>query len=72
MDIKNAATPIYDPSMKADRALYDKRELTLLNNLENFQNHQKIKIDDNYFCPNCKKIVSKDDEICPYCKNKFH
>ena len=31
MDIKNAATPIYDPSMKADRALYDKRELTLLN-----------------------------------------
>lgn len=31
MDIKNAATPIYDPSMKADRALYDKNELTLLN-----------------------------------------
>ena len=33
---------------------------------------EKIKIDDNYFCPNCKKMVSKDDEICPYCKNKFH
>ncbi|WP_096014856.1 hypothetical protein [Campylobacter lanienae] len=31
MDIKNAATPIYDPSIRADRALYDKRELTLLN-----------------------------------------
>lgn len=49
-----------------------RRELTLLNNLENFQNHQKIKIDDNYFCPNCKKMVSKDDNECPYCKNKFH
>ena len=31
MDIKNAATPIYDPSMRADRALYNKSELTLLN-----------------------------------------
>ena len=31
MDIKNAATPIYDPSMRADRALYNKNELTLLN-----------------------------------------
>lgn len=31
MDIKNAATPIYDSSIRADRALYDKRELTLLN-----------------------------------------
>ena len=31
MDIKNAATPIYDLSMRADRALYDKNELTLLN-----------------------------------------
>ena len=49
-----------------------RRELTLLNNLENFQNHQKIKIDDNYFCPNCKKMVSKEDMICPHCKNKFH
>ncbi|RAZ51196.1 hypothetical protein [Campylobacter hyointestinalis] len=31
MDIKNAATPIYNHSMRADRALYDKSELTLLN-----------------------------------------
>lgn len=31
MNIKNAATPIYDHSIRADRALYDKRELTLLN-----------------------------------------
>ena len=38
-----------------------KRKMNLINKKKKKKNYQKIKIDDNYFSPNCKKMVSKDD-----------
>lgn len=52
--------------------LSKRKENNLLDNLEEFYKKEKIKIDDNYFCPICKSFVDKDAQICPKCKNKFH
>lgn len=47
--------------------IYRSREDRLLTKLEVFTNKQKIKIDDNYFCPSCKKIIEKNTCKCPNC-----
>lgn len=52
--------------------IYKRRELNLLNKLESFNQRKIIEIDGNYFCPNCKAVISKDTTICPKCRQNLH